>query len=61
MSHHVRVRIVAAGERLTPVDTEDGVAEVYNRYGQIVFYETCIDYENGRRSTEGECATPLPD
>jgi outer membrane protein OmpA-like peptidoglycan-associated protein len=61
MSSHVRVRIVAAGETQPLVDTADGVPEPQNRYVAIVLQRMCVDWQDGSRRTEAECATPLPD
>jgi OOP family OmpA-OmpF porin len=61
MSRHVRVRIVAAGETQPLVQTDDGVAEPQNRYVMIALAHGCVDWRNGSRATEGECATALPD
>ena len=61
LSRHVRIQIVAAGETRTLVDTEDGVAEPQNRNAMFAASLACINYQDGVRSPEPECATPLPD
>ena len=62
MSRHMRVHIIAAGETQPLVETADGVADAQNRYVTVIMTGGCFDWtsRDNRRSTEGECATPLP-
>lgn len=62
MSPHIRVRIVSWGETRPIVETRDGVADAQNRAAIIVLTGMCVDWtsRDGRRSTEAECAAPLP-